>query len=82
MRGFEILINIVERVPIMLNGDFNGLWNRAVLIMGALWAVLVFMIWETNQLETAGDRQVFLTVVIGGFLVVYQIGRASCRERV
>lgn len=61
-------------MPIMLNSDFNGLWNRAALLMGALWAVLVFMIWETNQLETAGDRQVFLTVVIGGFLLTYVSG--------
>ena len=58
----------------MLNGTFKGLWNKAVLLMGALWAVLVFMIWESNQLATAADRQIFLTVVICGFLVVYVSG--------
>ena len=58
----------------MLNGSFSGLWNRALLIMGAVWAVLVFLIWESNQLETAVDRQVFLTVVVAGFLVVYFSG--------
>ncbi len=58
----------------MLNGSFKGLWNKAMLFMGALWAVLVFMIWESNQLETAADRLVFLTVVISGFLVIYVSG--------
>ena len=61
-------------MSIMLNGTFRGLWNKALLLMGALWALLVFMIWESNQLETAGDRLVFLTVVISGFLVIYFSG--------
>ncbi len=58
----------------MLKSGFKTMWNRAVLFMGVLWAVLVFMIWESGQLPTADDRRIFLTVVAGGFIVVYISG--------
>lgn len=61
-------------MSIMLNGSFKGLWNKAVFFMGALWALLVFMIWESGQLVTSFDRQIFFAVVISGFLVVYVSG--------
>ncbi|MCW8795763.1 MAG: hypothetical protein OQK67_01710 [Chlorobium sp.] len=58
----------------MLNGSFKSLWNRAVFSMGGLWAVLVYMIWESGQLTTVVDRQVFMTVIVCGFLVIYFSG--------
>ncbi len=58
----------------MLNGTFKGLWNKAVLFMGILWAALVFMIWESGQLVTSFDRQIFLAVVVIGFLIIYVSG--------
>ncbi len=58
----------------MLNGSFKGLWNKAVLFMGILFAVLVYMIWGSGQLHTPQDRVVFLSVVIIGFIAVYLSG--------
>lgn len=58
----------------MLKGSFKSLWNRAVLFVGGVWLVLVFLVWETNQLETAQDRQIFLAVVVCGFLCTYLLG--------
>ena len=58
----------------MLNGTFKKLWNRSILLIGIIWAVLVFLIWETDQLVTAQDRWIFLTVVVFGFLLVYISG--------
>ncbi len=58
----------------MLKGSFKSLWNRAVLFVGGVWLVLVFLVWETNQLATALDRQIFLAVVVCGFLFTYLSG--------
>ncbi len=58
----------------MLNGSFKGLWNKAMFIMGGLWAVLIFLIWNSNQLPTTIDRQIFLVVIVCGYLLVYSFG--------
>jgi len=58
----------------MLKGSFKSLWNRAVFFVGILWFVLVYLVWNSGQLETAADRSVFAAVVIAGFLLVYVSG--------
>ena len=58
----------------MLKGSFKGLWNKAIFFMGVLWFILVYMIWDSGQLVTATDRQIFMTVVLVGFLLVYVFG--------
>ncbi|PWW82466.1 hypothetical protein CR164_05610 [Prosthecochloris marina] len=58
----------------MLNGSFKGLWNKAMFLMGGLWAVLVFLIWNSNQLPTTIDRQIFLVVIVCGYFLVYFSG--------
>ncbi len=58
----------------MLKGTFKGLWNKAIFFMGALWFILVYMIWDSGQLVTAADRWIFMTVVLAGFLLVYVSG--------
>lgn len=42
--------------------------------MGGLWAVLVFLIWNSNQLPTTIDRQIFLVVIVCGYFLVYFSG--------
>lgn len=58
----------------MLSGSFTKLWNTAVFSVGAGWVVLVYFIWDSTQLVTMADRQVFLVVMSVGFLVVYAGG--------
>jgi len=58
----------------MLVGNFTSLWNRAVFGVGLGWLVLVFLIWQSGQLETSADRAVFAAVLVAGFLVTYIFG--------
>ncbi|ASQ89722.1 hypothetical protein CHL67_01215 [Prosthecochloris sp. GSB1] len=58
----------------MLKGSFKSLWNKAVFFVGIVWLALVYLVWNSGQLETAGDRSVFIAVVIGGFVLVYVSG--------
>jgi len=36
--------------------------------------VLIVLIWNTDQLSTSADRQIYLTVIAGGYLLVYVFG--------
>ncbi len=58
----------------MLVGSFRSLWNKAVLYVGLGWLVLIVLIWNTDQLSTSADRQIYLTVIAGGYLLVYVFG--------
>ena len=58
----------------MVKGSFKSLWSMAVLLVGIVWVLLVFFIWNSGQLETAADRRVFLAVVIGGGFFTYILG--------
>ncbi|MDT9547728.1 MAG: hypothetical protein RI826_10400, partial [Chlorobium phaeovibrioides] len=57
-----------------LVGSFRSLWNKAVLYVGLGWLVLIVLIWNTDQLSTSADRQIYLTVIAGGYLLVYVFG--------
>ncbi len=58
----------------MLVGSFKSLWNKAVLYIGLGWLVLIALIWNTDQLATQVDRQIFVGVIAAGFLLVYVFG--------
>jgi len=58
----------------MLLGSFTKLWNMAVFSVGLGWLVLVYVIWESGQLASAMDRQIYLVTIIAGFLVIYAGG--------
>jgi hypothetical protein len=57
-----------------MNERFTSLWNITILVTGILWAMLVWMIWTSGQLQTPADRQVFLLVVIPAFVLIYVSG--------
>jgi hypothetical protein len=44
------------------------------LFVGPAWYLLVWMIWSSGQLETIGDKILFLGIVIPGFLLIYSSG--------
>lgn len=52
-------------------GSFTKLWNIAVFSVGAGWLALVYIIWDSGQLATVTDRQIFLFVIMIGFLLIY-----------
>ncbi|MBC8524845.1 MAG: hypothetical protein ISR54_00555 [Chlorobium phaeobacteroides] len=58
----------------MLVGSFKSLWNRAVFYVGLGWLVLIALIWNTDQLATSADRQIYIGVIAAGFLLVYVSG--------
>lgn len=57
-----------------MNNSFNSLWNKMFLFVGPVWFLLVWMIWSSGQLQTAADQQIFLTLVIPGFILIYVSG--------
>jgi hypothetical protein len=57
-----------------MNYSFKTLWNRMFLLTGPVWFVLVWMIWSSGQLKSAGDQQNFLGLVIPGFILIYLSG--------
>ncbi|AOS84618.1 hypothetical protein BIU88_11015 [Chlorobaculum limnaeum] len=58
----------------MLSGSFAKLWNIAVFSVGLGWLILVYIIWESGQLVAAIDRQIYLVVILAGFLLIYAGG--------
>ena len=58
----------------MLLGSFAKLWNIAVFSVGAGWLVLVSIVWNSGQLATVTDSQVFFFVLMAGFLLIYSGG--------
>lgn len=63
-----------------MNERFTSLWNITFLVTGPLWAMLVWMIWTSGQLQTPADRQIFLWVVIPAFAFIYIFGFIIARR--
>jgi hypothetical protein len=57
-----------------MNNSFKSLWNKMFLFVGPVWFLLVWMIWSSGQLKTAADQQMFLGLVIPGFILIYVSG--------
>jgi len=57
-----------------MNNSFKSLWNKMFLFVGPVWFLLVWMIWSSGQLKTAADQQIFLGLVIPGFILIYVSG--------
>ncbi len=54
--------------------SFKRLWNLMFLFVGPGWSLLVWMIWSSGQLHSPGEKILFLSVVIPGFLLIYFSG--------
>jgi hypothetical protein len=57
-----------------MNYNFKSLWNKMFLIVGPVWFFLVWMIWSSGQIKSAADQQIFLGLVIPGFILIYVSG--------
>jgi hypothetical protein len=57
-----------------MNNSFKTLWNRLFLVTGPVWFLLVWMIWSSGQLKTAEDHNIFLSLIIPGFILIYLSG--------
>ncbi|NTU54608.1 MAG: hypothetical protein HGA97_13165 [Chlorobiaceae bacterium] len=57
-----------------MNYSFTTLWNRLFLMVGPVWALLVWMIWTSGQLRTPAHQQIYLGLVIPGFILIYLSG--------
>lgn len=57
-----------------MNHSFSKLWNMMFVFVGPVWAVLVWMIWSSGQLRTTTDQQLFLFLIIPGFILIYFSG--------
>lgn len=54
--------------------SFTTLWNITFLFTGPVWALLVWMVWDSGQLQSEMDRTIFLSVIIPGFIAIYLSG--------
>lgn len=57
-----------------MNQSFTKLWNITFLVVGPLWALFVWMVWTSGQLETLQQETLFFSVVIPGFILIYLSG--------
>jgi hypothetical protein len=58
----------------MLKGSFTELWNKAMIYTGSGWLVLVCMIWVSRHFIDSGERIVFVSVLVAGYVAVYILG--------